>query len=302
LSATAACTASLEHLFALIELARREHVYNLYIHAFLDGRDTPPTSGAGYLQRVRELLQKLGFGQIATIMGRYWAMDRDNRWDRTERAYRALRFAEGLRDDGPAEAAVARAYQRGETDEFIQPIVLDPEGAIRDGDAVIFFNFRPDRARQLTRAFTEQDFAHFDRGPCPQIEFVTLTQYDQSFTIPAAFPSEDSLPNIFGEVLSAAGLTQFRIAETEKYAHVTYFFNNGREIPFPGEERKLIPSPKVATYDLKPEMSAYEVTDEAVKQITSRRYDFVLINYANPDMVGHTGDLRSCRQSCRSCR
>jgi 2,3-bisphosphoglycerate-independent phosphoglycerate mutase len=280
---------SLEHLFALIELARREHVYNLYIHAFLDGRDTPPTSGAGYLQRVRELLQKLGFGQIATIMGRYWAMDRDNRWDRTERAYRALRFAEGLRDDGPAEAAVARAYQRGETDEFIQPIVLDPEGAIRDGDAVIFFNFRPDRARQLTRAFTEQDFAHFDRGPCPQIEFVTLTQYDQSFTIPAAFPSEDSLPNIFGEVLSAAGLTQFRIAETEKYAHVTYFFNNGREIPFPGEERKLIPSPKVATYDLKPEMSAYEVTDEAVKQITSRRYDFVLINYANPDMVGHTG-------------
>jgi bisphosphoglycerate-independent phosphoglycerate mutase len=158
---------SLEHLFALIELAQREHAYDLYIHAFLDGRDTPPTSGAGYVQRVRELLQKLGFGQIATIMGRYWAMDRDNRWERTERAYRVLRFAEGLRDDGPAEAAVARAYQRGETDEFIKPIVLDPEGAIRDGDAVIFFNFRPDRARQLTRAFTERDFAHFDRGPCP---------------------------------------------------------------------------------------------------------------------------------------
>jgi 2,3-bisphosphoglycerate-independent phosphoglycerate mutase len=279
----------LEHLFALIELARREHVYNLYIHAFLDGRDTPPTSGAGYVQRVRKLCEDLGFGQIGTLIGRYWAMDRDNRWDRTEKAYRALRFAKGLRDDGPAEAAVARAYQRGETDEFIQPIVLDPEGAIQDGDAVIFFNFRPDRARQLTRAFTERDFVHFDRGSRPNTEFVTLTQYDQSFTVPAAFLSEDSLPNIFGEVLSTAGLTQFRLAETEKYAHVTYFFNNGRETPFPGEERKLIPSPKVATYDLKPEMSAYEVTDEAVKQITSRRYDFVLINYANPDMVGHTG-------------
>ncbi|MFN4217869.1 MAG: 2,3-bisphosphoglycerate-independent phosphoglycerate mutase [Candidatus Bipolaricaulia bacterium] len=279
----------LEHLCALIELAGREHVYNLYIHAFLDGRDTPPTSGAHYIKRVREFCAQQGFGQIATIMGRYWAMDRDNRWERTERAYRALRFAEGLRDDSVPETAVERAYERGETDEFIKPIVLDPDGAIRDGDAVIFFNFRPDRARQLTRAFTEKNFAQFDRGPCPQIEFVTLTQYDQSFTVPAAFPSDEALTNIFGEVLSTAGLTQFRLAETEKYAHVTYFFNNGRETPFPGEERKLIPSPKVATYDLKPEMSAYEVTDEAVQRITSRRYDFVLINYANPDMVGHTG-------------
>jgi 2,3-bisphosphoglycerate-independent phosphoglycerate mutase len=279
----------LEHLFALLELAGREHVYNLSIHAFLDGRDTPPTSGARYIKQVREFCAKRGFGQIATLMGRYWAMDRDNRWERTEKAYRALRFAEGLWDDGPPEAAVERAYQRGETDEFIKPIVLDPEGAIRDGDAVIFFNFRPDRARQLTRAFTEQNFAQFHRGPCPQIEFVTLTQYDPSFTVPAAFPSDETLKNIFGEVLSQAGLTQFRIAETEKYAHVTYFFNNGREQPFPGEERKLIPSPKVATYDLKPEMSAYEVTAEAIRQITSRRYDFVLINYANPDMVGHTG-------------
>ncbi|MCX8103660.1 MAG: 2,3-bisphosphoglycerate-independent phosphoglycerate mutase [Candidatus Bipolaricaulota bacterium] len=279
----------LEHLFALIELARREHVYDLYIHAFLDGRDTPPTSGANYVQQVRQFCEKPGFGQIATLMGRYWAMDRDNRWDRTERAYRALRFAEGFRDDGPPEAAVERAYQRGETDEFIKPIVLDPDGAIRDGDAVIFFNFRPDRARQLTRAFTEQSFAQFHRGPRPQVEFVTLTQYDQSFAVLAAFPSEQRLESIFGEVLSNAGLTQLRLAETEKYAHVTYFFNNGRETPFPGEDRKLIPSPQVATYDLKPEMSAYEVTDEAIRQITSRRYDFVLINYANPDMVGHTG-------------
>ncbi len=279
----------LEHLFALIELAGREHVYNLFIHAFLDGRDTPPTSGAQYVQQVRGFCTRAGFGQIATVMGRYWAMDRDNRWDRTEKAYRALRFAEGLRDDGPPEAAVARAYTRGETDEFIKPIVLDPDGAIRDGDAVIFFNFRPDRARQLTRAFTERDFAQFERGPCPQVEFVTLTQYDQSFAVPAAFPAEETLENIFGEVLSRTGLTQFRIAETEKYAHVTYFFNNGREAPFPGEDRKLIPSPKVATYDLKPEMSAYEVTEEAIKRITSRRYDFILINYANPDMVGHTG-------------
>ncbi len=279
----------LDHLFALIELARREHVYALYIHAFLDGRDTPPTSGARYVQRVREVCAQRGVGQIATIMGRYWAMDRDNRWERTERAYRALRFAEGHCDPGPPEDAVARAYQRGETDEFLQPIILDPEGAIRDGDAVIFFNFRPDRARQITRAFTEKDFAHFQRGPCPNIEFVTLTQYDQSFSVPAAFPTEEPLKNIFAEVLSRAGLTQFRIAETEKYAHVTYFFNNGREAPFPGEDRKLIPSPKVATYDLKPEMSAYAVTDEAIKRITSCRYDFVLINYANPDMVGHTG-------------
>lgn len=279
----------LEHLFALIELAGREHVYNLYIHAFLDGRDTPPTSGASYVRRVREFCKREGFGQIATLMGRYWAMDRDNRWERTEKAYRALRFAEGFSDNGPPEAAVERAYERGETDEFLKPIVLDPDGTIHDGDAVIFFNFRPDRARQLTRVFTEENFAHFDRGPCPQIEFVTLTQYDQSFTVPAAFSSEETLKNIFGEVLSQAGLTQFRLAETEKYAHVTYFFNNGRETPFPGEERQLIPSPKVATYDLKPEMSAYEVTDEAVRRITSRRYDFVLINYANPDMVGHTG-------------
>lgn len=279
----------LEHLFALIELAGREHVYNLYIHAFLDGRDTPPTSGASYVRRVREFCKREGFGQIATLMGRYWAMDRDNRWERTEKAYRALRFAEGFSDNGPPEAAVERAYERGETDEFLKPIVLDPDGTIHDGDAVIFFNFRPDRARQLTRVFTEKNFAHFDRGPCPQIEFVTLTQYDQSFTVPAAFSSEETLKNIFGEVLSQAGLTQFRLAETEKYAHVTYFFNNGRETPFPGEERQLIPSPKVATYDLKPEMSAYEVTDEAVRRITGRRYDFVLINYANPDMVGHTG-------------
>jgi len=280
---------SLEHLFALIELAQREHVYNLYIHAFLDGRDTPPTSGANYVKQVRQFCEKAGFGQIATLMGRYWAMDRDNRWERTERAYRALRFAEGLRDDSTAEAAVECAYARGETDEFIKPIVLDPDGTIRDGDAVIFFNFRPDRARQLTRAFSEKSFAQFHRGLCPQIEFVTLTQYDPSFTVPAAFPSDEALKNTFGEALSAAGLTQLRIAETEKYAHVTYFFNNGRENPFPGEERKLVPSPKVTTYDLKPEMSAYEVTDEAVRSITSRRYDFVLINYANPDMVGHTG-------------
>lgn len=280
---------SLDHLFALIALAGREHAYNLYIHAFLDGRDTPPTSGADYVRRVREFCAKEGFGQIATLMGRYWAMDRDNRWDRTERAYRALRYGEGFLDHSPPEAAVECAYQRGEMDEFIQPIILDPQGMIRDGDAVIFFNFRPDRARQLTLAFTAEGFAHFNRGPRPKVEFVTLTQYDEHFSVPTAFPPEAPLKNIFGEVLSRSGLTQFRLAETEKYAHVTYFFNNGREEPFPGEERQLIPSPKVATYDLKPEMSAYEVTTEAVKQITSCRYDFILINYANPDMVGHTG-------------
>lgn len=278
-----------EHLLALIELADREHVYSLYIHAFLDGRDTPPRSGAEYLQRLQEFCEQRGLGTIATLIGRYWVMDRDNRWERTERAYRALCLAEGLWDPGPPPEALRRAYARGQTDEFVEPIILDRDGTIRDDDAVIFFNFRADRARQLTRAFTEENFAHFKRPAHPNVEFVTLTPYDERFRLPAAFPAEEPLQKIFGEVLSAAGLTQVRIAETEKYAHVTYFFNNGREIPFPGEERRLVPSPKVATYDLKPEMSAYEVTNEAVKEILSRRYDFVLINYANPDMVGHTG-------------
>ncbi len=278
-----------EHLLALIELAAREHSYDLYIHAFLDGRDTPPTSGVSYLQKLREFCERKGFGTIATLTGRYWAMDRDQRWERSERAYRALRFAEGLYDAGPPESALQRAYARGQTDEFVEPIILNPAGAIRDGDAVIFFNFRADRARQLTRAFTEESFAHFPRGPRPQIGFVTMTPYDERLPLPTAFPADEPIEKIFGEVISAAGRTQFRLAETEKYAHVTYFFNNGRERPFPGEERALIPSPKVATYDLQPEMSAYAVTEEAVRVITSGRYDFILINYANPDMVGHTG-------------
>ncbi|MCS6936002.1 MAG: 2,3-bisphosphoglycerate-independent phosphoglycerate mutase [Candidatus Bipolaricaulota bacterium] len=278
-----------EHLLALIELAQREHVYHLYIHAFLDGRDTPPTSGAEYLQKLEECCEQRGLGTIATLIGRYWAMDRDNRWERTERAYRALRWGEGQRDPGPPVEALRRAYARGQTDEFVEPIILDPDGTIRDNDAVIFFNFRADRARQLTRAFTEESFSLVERGPRPAVEFVTLTPYDERSTLPAAFPSEEPLQNIFGEVLSDVGLTQLRIAETEKYAHVTYFFNNGRETPFPREDRILIPSPKVATYDLKPEMSAYEVTQKAIQQILTCRYDFILINYANPDMVGHTG-------------
>jgi 2,3-bisphosphoglycerate-independent phosphoglycerate mutase len=286
-----------EHLLALIELAEREHVYHLYIHVFLDGRDTSPRSGAEYIQKLQEFCERRGVGTIATLTGRYWAMDRDHRWERTERAYRALCSAAGLFDPGPPLDALRRAYARGQTDEFIEPIILDREGTIRDGDAVVFLNFRADRARQLTRVFTEEGFAHFKRLSPLKVEFVTMTPYDEGFRLPAAFPSEEPLQNTLGSVLSNAGLTQLRLAETEKYAHVTYFFNHGRETPFPGEDRTLIPSPKVATYDLKPQMSAYEVTDEALRQIAGRRYGFVLINYANPDMVGHTGVFEAAVQA-----
>lgn len=281
----------IEHLFALLELARRERVQEVFIHCFLDGRDTSPTGGVLFIKQLREFIEKMGIGKIATIMGRYWAMDRDNRWERTEKAFKALREAQGLKEHNLAERAIERAYARGETDEFIRPIILDEEGKILDGDAVIFFNFRADRARQLTRAFIEKS----------NVEFISMTKYDDDFDIPAAFPpTAEVVQNTFGEVLSRHGLEQFRIAETEKYAHVTYFFNNGREDPFPGEDRKLIPSPKVATYDLQPEMSAFEVAEEAAEQISRRKYDFVLINFANPDMVGHTGVFEAAVKAIES--
>ena len=280
----------IEHLFALLELMRRERVKDVFIHVFLDGRDAPPTSGVLFIKQLREKTESLGVGRIATLMGRYWAMDRDNRWERTEKAFRALRNAEGHKERSPAECVVERAYARGETDEFIKPIILDENGRILDGDAVIFFNFRQDRARQLTRAFIEKDFDKFSRNGKPDVAFVSMTQYDNDFEIPVAFPSlHEVVRYTFGEVISKQGLKQFRTAETEKYAHVTYFFNNGHEDPFPGEDRKLSPSPTVATYDLEPEMSAFEVAEEAAKQISAKKYDFVLLNFANPDMVGHTG-------------
>src|SRR5947209_814879 len=247
---------SLEHAYAIVELAKRRGLTRVYWHAFLDGRDTPPKSAAGYLRDVRAQLAKIGSGKIATVCGRYWAMDRDNRWDRVEKAYRLLTRGEGEHAADPV-AAVERRYASNETDEFIKPIVVDPAARIGDGDSVIFFNFRADRARELTRALTFDRFDGFDRGPRPQLAaYVCLTQYDASFPLAVAYPPQ-SLKMILGEYLANQGLAQFRTAETEKYAHVTFFFNGGREEAFPREERRLVPSPKdVATYDLKPAMNA----------------------------------------------
>ncbi len=282
---------SLEHAYAIVELARRHGLTKVYWHAFLDGRDTPPKSAAGYLREVAANLTKIGVGKIATVAGRYWAMDRDNRWDRVEKAYRLLTRGEGEKVSDPA-AAVEKRYAAGETDEFIKPIVADPEGLLSDGDAVVFFNFRADRAREITRALTADSFDAFARGPKIRLgAYVCMCQYDASFGLPIAFPPQ-SLKMILGEYLASQGLAQFRTAETEKYAHVTFFFNGGREEPFAREERRLVPSPKeVATYDLKPQMSAADVADGVVRAIDSEQYAFMLVNFANPDMVGHTGVL-----------
>ena len=283
------------HLYALIELARQQGLGAVCIHAFMDGRDTPPRSGSDYLAQLEAYLQKAGVGRIATVIGRYYAMDRDNRWERVEKAYRAMVLGEGVPATS-AGAAIADAYAAGQGDEFVAPRVIHtadgPATTIDSGDAVIFFNFRSDRAREITRALTASDFEGFRRPAQPQLAaYVCMTEYDETFALPVAFPPE-SLHNLLGEVIAEAGLKQLRIAETEKYAHVTFFFNGGMETPFPGEERVLVPSPQeVATYDQKPEMSAGEVTDELVARIESDRFDFIVLNYANPDMVGHTGIL-----------
>lgn len=284
------------HLEALVELAARRGVERLYVHAFLDGRDTPPQSGRGYLEALERVLAREGVGRIATVSGRYYAMDRDTRWDRVEKAFRALCRGEG-RIAASADEAVRSAYDEGQTDEFVVPrVVVDqagrPVGPVRDGDAVIFFNFRADRARELTRAFTQPGFDAFDVAGRPALAcFVTFTEYDETFGLPIAFAPE-RLTHLFGEVVSAAGLRQLRIAETEKYAHVTFFFNGGSEEPFPGEERVLIPSPRdVATYDQKPEMSAFGVRDRLVEEIRRGVHDLIVVNFANLDMVGHTGNL-----------
>ncbi len=282
---------SLDHAYALVELAKKRGLSKVYWHAFLDGRDTPPKSGAGYLRDVERQLSKIGVGRIATVVGRYYAMDRDNRWDRVQLAYDLLTRAAGEVAQESA-SAVEKRYAQGETDEFIKPIVLVPDGKISDGDSVVFFNFRADRAREMTRALTFEQFDGFVRAARPKIAaYVCMTQYDASFPLAVAYPPQ-SLKMILGEYLAQNGLAQFRTAETEKYAHVTFFFNGGREEPFPREERRLVPSPKdVATYDLRPAMSAEDVADGVVRAIDSEQYAFVLVNFANPDMVGHTGVL-----------
>lgn len=279
----------IHHLFGLIEMAKKMGVEKVYIHCFMDGRDVPPTSGAEYIEELQKELEKTGVGKIATVSGRYYAMDRDNRWERVVKAYDAMVNGEGVKAPDPA-AMMRQSYADGVTDEFIVPAVVTEGAEVKSGDSVIFFNFRPDRARELTRTLVDPDFAGFERkkGFFP-LTYICMTQYDATMPNVEVAYAPQSLANTFGEYISKNGLTQLRIAETEKYAHVTFFFNGGVEAPYPGEDRALIPSPKVATYDLQPEMSAYLVTDEVVKRIRSGKYDVIILNYANCDMVGHTG-------------
>ena len=286
------------HLYALVKLARDKGLKKVFVHCFMDGRDVPPSSGKGYVEQLDEELSKIGVGKIASVMGRYYAMDRDNRFERVEKAYAALVYGEGETAKS-GEEAMQNSYDKGETDEFVLPTVVlengKPVGKISANDSVIFFNFRPDRAREITRTLVFDDFDGFPRknGFFP-LYYVCMTQYDKTFgdRVHVAY-HPDSLSNTFGAYLAQNGLTQLRIAETEKYAHVTFFFNGGVEAPNPGEDRALIPSPKVATYDLQPEMSAYQVADEAVKRIESGKYDVMILNFANPDMVGHTGVMEA---------
>lgn len=286
-----------DHIEAMVELAARHHLGKVFLHIFLDGRDTPPKSALNYIRRLEARCEVLGTGKILSLIGRYYAMDRDSRWARTQQAYDLITAGQADYVYETAIEAVEAAYARGETDEFIKASSIRPIGAapyrMQAQDAAVFMNFRSDRARQLTRAFTERDFSGFQRAWWPKdMPFFTLTSYAHDILAPMAFPPE-TIQNSFGEYLSRLGLKQLRIAETEKYAHVTFFFNGGKEQPYPGEERILVPSPNVATYDLKPEMSAFEVTDRLVEAIRSGRYDAIICNYANADMVGHTGNLEA---------
>ena len=294
----------INHLYALLDMATGNGVKEIFIHAFMDGRDTPPASGINYIKDLESFLSDKPSAKIATVTGRFWAMDRDNRWERIEKAFRALVEGDGKKVQSALEA-VQKSYATDETDEFIKPSVVcnsnGPIGKILDGASVIFFNFRADRARELTKALTEEKFNGFNRASVPHSgSYVTMTMYEEDFVFPVAFPSI-KLTNILGEILSQNNLKQLRIAETEKYAHVTYFFNGGEEKPFPGEDRCLIQSPKdVPTYDLKPEMSAYEVTDKVLKRLEHNSYDFILLNFANPDMVGHTGKMDAAIKACET--
>ena len=281
------------HLYGLLELAKRNGLSKVYVHCFLDGRDTPPASGKEYAEQLEAEMQKIGVGEIASVMGRYYAMDRDNNYDRVKLAYDALTKGEGLTAAG-GPAGIQESYDRDETDEFVKPTVVIKDGkpvaTIKDKDSVVFFNFRPDRAREITRAFCDDDFKGFDRGARLDLTYVCFSDYDPTIPNKEIAFHKISVTNTFGEWLAANNMKQARIAETEKYAHVTFFFNGGVEEPNPGEDRILVNSPKdVATYDLKPQMSAYEVCDKLVESIKSGKYDVIIINFANPDMVGHTG-------------
>jgi len=285
----------LDHLYGLLELAKRNNIENVFIHAFTDGRDSPPDSGAGYIAEIEKKAEQIGVGRIATVMGRFYAMDRDSRWERVQKAYEAMRLGKALKAPSAAKA-IANSYEKGVTDEFIEPTCVvdennEPLTTVKDGDGVIFFNFRGDRPREITRAFVEPHFKGFPRTPQPDIYYVCMTEYDATIPAPVAFPKPPKMKNILGAYWSSLGLRQFRCAETEKYAHVTFFFNDYTETPFTGEDRQIVPSPRVRTYDLKPEMSAYEVTDVVLERLASGCYDVVVVNLANPDMVGHTGIL-----------
>ncbi len=282
----------INHLFALLKLARNAGLKKVYVHAFLDGRDTAPKAAKAFIKSLEDRMERLGTGKIASVSGRYYAMDRDNRWERIQLAYDAMAIGQGNEYESASKALEA-AYKRGETDEFVRPSVIleggKPVATVKENDSVIMFNFRPDRARQITRAFTDENSNIVRKKGFFPLNYVCLTQYDQTMPGVKVAYEPQSLKNTMGEYLSECGLKQLRIAETEKYAHVTFFFNGGREEPFPGEKRILVPSPKVATYDLQPEMSAFEVCKNLVREIKAGSHDFILVNFANPDMVGHSG-------------
>ena len=285
----------LDHLYGLLELAKRNDVKDVFIHAFTDGRDSPPDSGAGYIAAIEKKAAEIGVGKVATVMGRFYAMDRDSRWERVQKAYECLTIGKGNRAASAAEAII-KSYEKQVTDEFIEPTCIvnsdnEPIATIKNGDGVIFFNFRGDRPREITRAFVDLEFKNFPRIAHPSIYYVCMTQYDSTIPAPVAFPKPPKMKNILGEYWSSLGLKQFRCAETEKYAHVTFFFNDYNQNPFDGEDRQIVPSPRVRTYDLKPEMSAYGVADVVMERLESNQYDVIVVNFANPDMVGHTGIL-----------
>jgi 2,3-bisphosphoglycerate-independent phosphoglycerate mutase len=285
----------LGHLYGLLELAKRNDLAEVYIHAFMDGRDSPPDSGLGYVRDVEQKAGEIGVGKIASVAGRFYAMDRDSRWERVQKAYECLRTGKGLKARS-AEEAIRSSYDKGVTDEFVEPTCIvnednEPLATVADGDGIVFFNFRGDRTREITRAFVEPHFEGFPRTTQASVYFVCMTEYDATIPAPVAFPKPPKMKNILAAYWADLGIKEFRCAETEKYAHVTFFFNDYTEKPFKGEDRQIVPSPKVRTYDLKPEMSAFEVAKVVLERLSSDKYDAIVVNFANPDMVGHTGDL-----------